>query len=434
MTMQTSAYSDVRPDLSPTDGQVHVTVDHDTDGRQLGLDGIGSVPPAPHRDGFSGAIAVLERRSEDRVNGASVKAFRSRPAERSPLGVPVEDEIDASDLEEPIGVSAEFKRALHQVAQVGPTDATVLITGETGTGKELIARRLHAVSPRRHRPFVVVNCAALPANLVESELFGHERGAFTGAVQRRPGRFELAHGGTIFLDEVGELPPDIQVRFLRVLQEGEFERVGGTSTVKVDVRVIAATNQPLETLVAEGRFRSDLFYRVNVYRLTLPPLRERPEDTWLLVNWFVRRFRTRFHKSVRSIDPDSMERLLKYRWPGNVRELEHTIERAVLLAEGEVLTVELPAERHLGAGAVAEPARDPTLGPRGPGLVPLEKLERQYIHEVRLYIQEVLRHTGGQIDGKGGAAEILGLPPSTLRSRLKKLELKLRCARVLEDG
>src|SRR5215510_8307166 len=260
---------------------------------------------------------------------------------------PIPD-TEAPDLGKPIGVSAAFERALQQVAQVGPTDATVLITGETGTGKELIARRLHAVGVRCQRPLVVVNCAALPASLVESELFGHERGAFTGALQRRLGRFELAHGGTIFLDEVGELPLDVQGKLLRVLQEREFDRVGGASPVKVDVRVISATNRPLERLVEEGRFRADLFYRLNVYRLALPPLRERPEDIWLLADHFLRRFRRQFAKAVRTIDEGSLERLLAYDWPGNVRELEHTIERAVLVAEGAVLRIEVPGEGALG--------------------------------------------------------------------------------------
>jgi formate hydrogenlyase transcriptional activator len=319
---------------------------------------------------------------------------------------------------EPIGASPAFKRALQQVAQVGPTDATVLITGETGTGKELIARRLHAVSARRQRPLVVVNCAALPASLVESELFGHERGAFTGALQRKLGRFELAHGGTIFLDEVGELSLDMQGKLLRVLQEREFDRVGGASPVKVDVRVIAATNRPLERLVEEGRFRPDLFYRLDVYRLALPPLRERREDIWLLADHFVRQFRARFAKAVRSIDEGSMERLLGYNWPGNVRELEHAIERAVLVAEGAVLHVEMPADgpgRAETAGPVPPPA---------PAAVPLVSLDER----ARQYIREVLRHTGGQIGGKGGAAEILGLPPSTLRSRMAKLGLRGRTA------
>jgi transcriptional regulator with GAF, ATPase, and Fis domain len=306
---------------------------------------------------------------------------------------------------------------LQQVAQVGPTDATVLITGETGTGKELIARRLHAVSARRERPLVVVNCAALPGSLVESELFGHERGAFTGALQRKLGRFELAHGGTIFLDEVGELPLDVQAKLLRVLQERECDRVGGTRPVKVDLRVIAATNQPLEGLVAEGRFRADLFYRLNVYRLALPPLRERREDVWLLADHFVRWFRARFDKPVRSIDEGSMERLLRYDWPGNVRELEHAIERAVLVAEGAVLHVEVPVDGPTGGAEARGPV--PAPAPPTATLVSLAEQERQYI-------QEVLRHTGGQIGGKGGAAEILGLPPSTLRSRMVRLGLRGR--------
>ena len=303
---------------------------------------------------------------------------------------------------------------LQQVAQVGPTGATVLITGETGTGKELIARRLHAVSARRQRPLVVVNCAALPASLVESELFGHERGAFTGALQRKLGRFELAHGGTIFLDEVGELPLDMQGKLLRVLQEREFDRVGGASPVKVDVRVIAATNRPLERLVEEGRFRADLFYRLNVYRLALPPLRERREDIWLLADYFVRQFRARFAKAVRSIDEGSMERLLGYDWPGNVRELEHAIERAVLVAEEAVLHVEMPADGPAGRAETAGPVPPPA-----PAAMPLVSLDER----ARQYIQEVLRHTGGQIGGKGGAAEILRLPSSTLRSRMAKLGL-----------
>src|SRR5262245_39161734 len=273
----------------------------------------------------------------------------------------------------PLGVSAAFERVLHQVAQVGPTDATVLITGETGTGKELIARRLHAVSARRRRPLVVVNCAALLVSLVESELFGHERGAFTGALQRRLGRFELAHGGTIVLDEVGELPLEVQAKLLRVLQEQEIDRVGGTSPVKVDVRVIAATNRPLERLVEEGRFRADLFYRLNVYRLALPPLRERPEDIRLLADHFVRQFRTQFDKPVRSIDERSMERLLGYEWPGNVRELEHAIERAVLLADGAVLTVELLVEAPFASGQNGVSTPSPEVG--GAGLVSLEAME-----------------------------------------------------------
>jgi transcriptional regulator with GAF, ATPase, and Fis domain len=398
-------------------GGLPATVDHDTNGVQPGLGRTRGVLATPIFERVSGAGAALVLPTDGPVNGSQVVPLRRRAGERSSGKLPVDDGIEASDLEEPIGVSTEFKRVLREVAQVGPTDATVLITGETGTGKELVARRLHAVSPRRHRPLVVVNCAALPASLIESELFGHERGAFTGAVQRKLGRFELAHGGTIFLDEVGDLPLDSQARFLRVLQEGEFERVGGTSTVKVDVRVIAATNRPLESLVGNGQFRADLFYRLNVYRLAVPPLRERLEDIWLLVNHFVRKFRARFNRPIGSIDGGSMERLLAYSWPGNVRELEHTIERAVLLAEGDVITVEPLPERPSGVGDVGGVVPPSGGGGPRPSLVSLEERDRQHI-------LDVLRHTGGLIAGKGGAAEILGLPPSTLRSRMKKLGLK----------
>ncbi|HKP85338.1 MAG TPA: sigma-54 dependent transcriptional regulator, partial [Blastocatellia bacterium] len=314
-------------------------------------------------------------------------------------------------FEEMVGVSPTFKQVMRDVEKVAPTDSTVLITGETGTGKELVARAIHARSLRKSRPLITVNCAALPTGLVESELFGHERGAFTGAVQRKLGRFELANRATIFLDEVGELPLETQAKFLRVLQQGEFERVGGTQTVKVDVRVLAATNQPLARLVEEGKFRSDLYYRLNVFPINIPPLRERGEDIVLLTNYFAQKFRAQFKKRISSISQASLDRLQGYSWPGNVRELEHIIERAVLLAEGEVLTIDLPlGKRALVAGAGAQPGQSAKL-------VTLEEMERDYI-------EQVLRRTGGMIAGKGGAAEILGLPASTLRSRMKKLGVK----------
>lgn len=318
------------------------------------------------------------------------------------------------NVRELVGVSPGFKRVMRDVAQVAQSDSTVLLTGETGTGKELIARAIHAESGRRQRALVTVNCAALPAGLVESELFGHEKGAFTGAVQRRLGRFEVANGATIFLDEVGEIPLDVQAKFLRVLQEGEFERVGGTQTIKVDVRVIAATNQPLDRLVAEGKFRADLFYRLNVFPITVPPLRERREDIRLLTNYFAQKYRARFRKKISSVEQQSLERLMNYRWPGNVRELEHVIERAVLLAEGEVLTINLPFDDESAERASTPSASTPRAQTK---LVSLEEMERQYI-------QEVLRQTDGMIGGKGGAAEILDLPASTLRSRMKKLGLR----------
>jgi two-component system response regulator HydG len=316
------------------------------------------------------------------------------------------------NVEELIGASRGFRRVIEDVDRVAPTDATVLITGETGTGKEVIARAIHARSGRSKRPLVIVNCAALPSGLVESELFGHEKGAFTGAVQRKLGRFEIANGATIFLDEVGELPLETQAKFLRVLQQGEFERVGGTQTIKVDVRVLAATNQPLERLVSEGRFRSDLFYRLNVFPINVPPLRERVEDIRLLTNYFAQKFRAGFKKPISSIDHESMERLLHYQWPGNVRELEHVIERAVLLAQGEVLRINLPLSEEEIAGVGRGQAISD--GRHNNRLVSLEEMERTYI-------RDVLRQTNGVIAGKGGAAEILDLPASTLRSRMKKL-------------
>jgi Sigma-54 interaction domain len=282
--METNTDTDRRPSGLRMNGRLPATVDHDADDTPAGLGRARCVPVTPMLDRRSGTSPVAAPPPDERVHGSRVVALRPRGGKPSPMGLPVDDGGAAADFEELIGVSAAFKRAMRQVAQVGPTDASVLITGETGTGKELIARRLHACSARPQRPLVVVNCAALPTTLVESELFGHERGAFTGAVQRKPGRFELADGGTIFLDEIGELPLESQAKLLRVLEEREFERVGGTGPVRVDVRMIAATNQPLETRVAEGAFRADLFYRLDVYRLALPPLRDRAEDIWLLAD------------------------------------------------------------------------------------------------------------------------------------------------------
>jgi len=315
------------------------------------------------------------------------------------------------NFEEMVGTSPAFRKVIHDIGKVARSDSTVLICGETGTGKELIARAIHARSLRHSRPLITVNCAALPAGLAESELFGHEKGAFTGAHQRKLGRFQLADGGTIFLDEVGELPLETQAKFLRVLQQGEFERVGGSQTIKVDARVLAATNQPLDQLVSEGKFRADLFYRLNVFPISLPPLRERREDIVLLTNYFAQKFRARLKKNISSIDSASLERLQDYAWPGNVRELEHLVERSVLLAEGGILFIDL----HPGLKKRA--AMNSAASPATTKLRTLEEIERDYI-------AEVLRHTQGAIAGKGGAAEILNLPPSTLRDRIKKLGLK----------
>jgi transcriptional regulator with GAF, ATPase, and Fis domain len=288
---------------------------------------------------------------------------------------------------------------------VAPTDATVLLLGETGTGKELIARAIHRLSRRQRSPMVKVNCGALPATLVESELFGHERGAFTGAVQQKKGRFELAHRGTIFLDEVGELPLDAQVKLLRVLQEQEFERVGGTQTVRVDARVVAATNRDLAAEVQRGGFRADLIYRLKIFPIHVPPLRERRDDVPLLAQHFVREFCGRMGRHIDRIDARALDRLLEYDWPGNVRELANILERGVILCRGSVLQ-----EIHLALPSAARPKSD--------DLCTLEEAERRHI-------LKALERSGGVLAGPRGAAQMLGLNRSTLWSRMKKLGIPL---------
>jgi formate hydrogenlyase transcriptional activator len=308
------------------------------------------------------------------------------------------------NFEEIIGQSGPMRQLLRKIEQVAPTEATVLIQGETGTGKELLARAIHDRSRRKDRPLVKVNCGSIPSGLVESELFGHEKGAFTGATQRRTGRFELAHEGTIFLDEVTELPIDTQVKLLRVLQEGEFERVGSSQTIKVDVRVIAATNRDLKEVVRNGTFRSDLFYRLNVFPVEAPPLRERKGDIPLLTHFFLSKFSKKLGKEVRGVSQKAMESLKNYNWPGNVRELQNVVERAVVLATGPILKVDESAVRSDGA------AREFTVDT-------LDNVERNHI--VR-----ALSETNWVIHGKKGAAAILGINPSTLRSRMEKLGIK----------
>ena len=305
-----------------------------------------------------------------------------------------------SGFEEIIGASAPLKAMLREVRQVAPTEATVLLTGETGTGKELVARAVHSLSPRRERTLVKVNCGAIPAGLVESELFGHEKGAFTGALQRRIGRFELADGGTIFLDEIGELPLDAQVKLLRVLQEGEFERVGGSSSIRVDVRVIAATNRDLSMEVTEGRFRADLYYRLNVVPIRVPPLRERRGDIPLLVRHFLAHYQRKFAKPLKGVSPDGMSRLEHYPWPGNVRELQNVLERAAVLSPGPMISI--PELFRLGATRAAA------------DFLTLDDAERAHI-------REALRRTDGVIHGPNGAAALLAIKPTTLRSRMERL-------------
>ena len=305
--------------------------------------------------------------------------------------------------DEIVGQSAALRQALHLVNQVAPTNATVLLTGETGTGKELLARAIHARSRRRRRPLVSVNCAALPGTLIESELFGYERGAFTGAFQRRIGRFELAHGGTIFLDEIGNLPLDFQGRLLRVLQEGTFERLGSSQTIHVDARVIAATNRDLSSAVREERWHADLYFRLNVFPIEVPPLRDRQDDIPLLVWFFVTRKNTALGRRVTTIPERTMAAFQRHRWPGNVRELESVIERALILSPGESLVVD---ERALsGAEGAAEPAGT------------LEVVERGHI-------LRVLGACGWKIAGRGNAADRLGLNRSTLRSRMERLGIR----------
>jgi formate hydrogenlyase transcriptional activator len=318
----------------------------------------------------------------------------------------LEDELNMEHrFEDIIGESSGLRHVLKDIETVAPTDATVLIQGETGTGKELLARAIHRLSPRRERTFIKLNCAAIPAGLLESELFGHEKGAFTGAIARRMGRLELAHEGTLFLDEIGEMPLDLQPKLLRALQEREIERLGGTQNIRVDVRLIAATNRDLEKMVAEKQFRSDLYYRLKVFPVVSPPLRDRRSDIPMLVRHFVDKHSRRMGKSIESIPQESMDALVNWKWPGNIRELENFIERAVILTRGGVLHVPL-AEL-----ATTEPEVVADIDPN------LQAAEREHI-------LRVLRETRGMIGGSGGAAERLGLKRTTLNSKLKKLGIE----------
>jgi formate hydrogenlyase transcriptional activator len=325
----------------------------------------------------------------------------------------LEEIKETHNFEEIVGQSRALADVIEKVRLVASTDSSVLILGETGTGKELVARAVHSNSERRNRPLVKVSCAALPTGLIESELFGHEKGAFTGATDRRIGRFELAHGGTIFLDEIGDMPPDVQVKLLRVLQEHEFERVGGSNLIKVDVRVIAATNRNLLRSISEGAFRQDLYYRLNVFPVQLPPLRERSEDIPPLVYYFVRRFGLKIGRKITRIQRETMERLVSYTWPGNVRELENVIERAVILSRGSELEVTPDVLPEITQAAAPRSAREEKR-PEVPPPDTIDQVERNHI-------LEVLMRTNWRIEGTDGAAALLNLNPSTLRSRMKKL-------------
>ena len=305
-------------------------------------------------------------------------------------------------FEKIIGDSEPLTHSLFRVEQVAEADTTVLLEGETGTGKELFAHAIHKRSKRKDKPFVKVNCASLPASLIESELFGHEKGAFTGAIQKQIGRFELAHQGTIFLDEIGELPLDLQSKLLHVLQSGEFERIGSPKTIKVNVRVIAATNRNLENQIRKKQFRKDLYYRLNVYPITIAPLRDRISDIPLLAEHFVKQFNRQMDKNIKKIPGKTIKQLQKYSWPGNVRELENIIERAVIISHGSSLSVE----------PILEPRFEET-----DKLLPLAEYERRYIIKV-------LEKTYWRVEGPEGAARILDMHPETLRSRMRKLDIK----------
>jgi formate hydrogenlyase transcriptional activator len=352
---------------------------------------------------------TLRKLTEDRLRQAlrDVQRLKEQLQEENRyLRRKIQDESPGNGL---VGRSGAVRKLLDVLRRVAPTDATVLVHGETGTGKELVCRALHELSDRRAQPFVSVNCAAISPALIESELFGHERGAFTGASSQRPGRFELAEGGTLFLDEIGELPLELQAKLLRVLQEREFERVGGTRTLRSNARIVAATNRDLAERVRAGRVREDLFYRLYVVPVKVPPLRDRREDIGLLAEHFLERCQARWGRKFARIAPAFAERLERHDWPGNVRELEHVIERACLISEGRSL--DLPGEPSNAVGATTG---GPALHGSSESLADVE----------RVHIERVLATTGNRIAGARGAAAALGLHPNTLRNRMAKLGIR----------
>jgi transcriptional regulator with GAF, ATPase, and Fis domain len=347
-----------------------------------------------------------------RSEAALAKAFKEIQILKDQLqteNIALREEIDkASMFEEIVGTSPVLQTVLSRISKVAPTDSNVLITGETGTGKELVARAIHRRSHRSSRAFVSVNCAAIPRDLIASELFGHEKGAFTGATQRRLGRFELAQGGTIFLDEIGELPAETQIALLRVLQEHEFERVGGTGSIRTEVRVIAATNRDLEAAISASTFRSDLFYRLNVFPIEMPPLRERREDIPVLVEYFIDRYARKAGKSFQTVNKKSLDLLQLYPWPGNIRELQNVIERSVIVCETENFSVD---ESWLSRQPLAT---EPDMR---------FDLSRKLPSEEKAIIEAALSESGGRVYGPSGAAAKLGVPRSTLESKIRSLKI-----------
>jgi formate hydrogenlyase transcriptional activator len=371
--------------------------------RRLGAIGFGSQSPCAFGETelefFQQVAKQVAVAVDNALNYQEIRELKDKLAKEK---LYLEEEIQTQyDFEEIIGESTVLKRVLKQVETVAPTDSTVLIQGETGTGKELIARAIHNLSKRHERTFVKMNCAAIPTGLLESELFGHEKGAFTGAITQKAGRFELAHQGTIFLDEVGDIPLELQSKLLRVLQEKEFERLGNTRTIRVDVRLVAATNQDLTRMVADKQFRGDLYYRLNVFPIVLPPLRERREDIPLLVRYFAQKYSRLMNKHIETIPTEGMAALTKYHWPGNVRELENFIERAVILSQGPTLFVPL-----------AELKSAPEVAPNS--MTTLQAAEREHI-------LRALHEANWVIGGPAGAAARLGMKRTTLQSKIRKL-------------
>jgi formate hydrogenlyase transcriptional activator len=361
---------------------------------------------------FVGTVVdVTEQRNAHEVLKKAFEEIRTLRDQLYKENIALRDEVDkASMFEEIVGDSPGLQSLLARVSKIAPSDATALITGETGTGKELVARAIHKRSRRSSRAFVTVNCAATPSSLITSELFGHEKGAFTGALQRRLGRFELAEGGTIFLDEVGELPMETQIALLRVLQEREFERVGGNQTIRTDVRVIAATNRDLQAAIASGAFRSDLFYRLNVIPMQIPPLRERKEDIPLLVEYFINRYSRKAGKKIRTIEKQTLDLLQSYSWPGNIRELQNVIERSVVVCETETFSVDQGWFSH-SAPSLPEEERQ------------VKSPSRRSAAQEREIIEAALAQAGGRVSGPSGAAAQLGMPPSTLESKIRTLKI-----------
>jgi PAS domain S-box-containing protein len=341
--------------------------------------------------------------------GTDIEELKLAEQRLQEQNISLREEIDkASMFEEIVGTSAPLKKVLSRISKVAPTDSSVLITGETGTGKELVARAIHRRSQRSSHAFVSVNCAVVPRDLIASELFGHEKGAFTGATQRRLGRFELAEKGTIFLDEVGELPAETQIALLRVLQEREFERIGGSASIRTDVRVIAATNRDLEFAIESGKFRSDLFYRLNVFPVEVPALRKRSEDIPLLVTYFLNRYARKAGRHFTAVDKKSLDLLQSYAWPGNIRELQNVIERSVIVSESQTFSVDESWLSH--RPSVSDVDVQPSLFNRLPA-------------QEKAVIEAALRECGGRVYGPSGAAARLGIPRTTLETKIKSLKI-----------